>query len=440
MNLTDSRTEQKLLICALENKIPRLRNLILANTVPDDFGTDFGQEVRERMDTLLQLGKPLGSAIDFSSDPGLSKKAKRFIRGTPKRRTVAKKLTSKRITKLIDNLKAHRRVRVAYDCVEKGAELLNGAVREKEFDEFCTLLEDTLIGVKKSFDKQPLLHIGKGQSKEDLRKLQEQLTEKRAHKFIPTGLEALDHYIRGFERGNLVTLTANSGGGKSAVALNMAINQYLAGYNVCVVSLEMQMIELMHRILSRLTKISHDVVRVQDDYGKGEIVTVKKTLSKLRRRGRKKDARFTIWDVQDELTPTQIELSLKPFKYDSIYVDYLTLLSAKNFRDLWRMQMDYSRFFKQSTKRMDCVITALTQMSEDDEIKYGRAVKENTDYWLRWQYGEEEEEVGETTFYLAKARNARKRSFPVQFMMDRMTIASRIEELPSEDGMTLRSH
>ena len=437
MNLIDSRTEQKLLLGALECRIPKLRHYILAETMPDDYGSKFGIEVRERMDKLIQLDKPLGSAVDFSADPGLSKNAKKFIRATPKLRKIAKNLSRKRINKLIDILKNTKRGRIAFDCLEKGAETLEDAVGEKEIDEFCNILEDSLVNLKKGFERQPLLHIGKGQSKEDLKVLEKRLTEKRVNRFIPTGLEALDYYIKGFERGNLVTLSANSSGGKTAVALNMAINQYLAGCNVCFISMEMRDLELLHRLISRLTKIPHDIVRMQNDYGSGEIIKVKKAVRKLRRRGIKKKARFTIWDVQDDLTPQQIELSLKPFKYDSLYVDYLTLLHHR-FKDIWRMQMEYSRFFKGTCKRLDCVTNVLTQMNEDDEIKYGRAVKENTDYWIRWQYGEEEEEEGETEFNLAKARHGRKRTFPVQFMMDKMTIRTRIEELPLEGGMSQR--
>ena len=106
MHLVDPPTEQKLLIGALDCKIPKLRNLILAETLPEDYGSKFGIEVRERMDKLIQLDKPLGSAVDFSSDPGLYKKAKKFIRGTPKIRRAAKNLTRKRVNKLIDILKA----------------------------------------------------------------------------------------------------------------------------------------------------------------------------------------------------------------------------------------------------------------------------------------------------------------------------------------------
>lgn len=434
MNLIDSRTEQRLLLGILECRIPKLRNYILAETLPDDYGSEFGIEVRERMDKLIQLDKPLGSAVDFSADPGLSKKAKKFIRGTPKLRKAAKNLTRKRIGKLIDILKSTKRVRIAYDCLEKGAGILEDAVGEKEIDKFCGVLEDSLVNLKKGFERQPLLHIGKGQSKDDLKALTERLTEKRINRFIPTGLEALDYYIKGFERGNLVTISANSSGGKTAVALNMAINQYLAGYSVCFVSLEMRDLELLHRMLSRLTKIPHDIVRIQNEYGSGEIVKVTKALRKLRKRGVKKKARFTIWDVQNELTPSQIELSLKPFKYDSIYVDYITLLAHK-FKDTWRMQMEYSKYFKGMGKRLDCVTGVLTQLNEDEEIKYGTAIKENTDYWIKWQYGEEEEEEGETEFKLAKARHGKKRTFPVQFMMDKMTITTRIEELPLEGGM-----
>ena len=107
--------------------------------------------------------------------------------------------------------------------------------------------------------------------------------------------------------------------------------------------------------------------------------------------------------------------------YDVVIIDYITLFDSKGM-DTWKMQMEYSRYLSLVAKRLNCVIVLLSQLSDDERIKYGRAILENTDYWLWWPYGEEEEETGNVELRLAKARHGRRARIQAKFMLDIMSI------------------
>lgn len=66
---------------------------------------------------------------------------------------------------------------------------------------------------------------------------------------VPTGFIDLDEHLAGFRSGDLVILAARPGVGKSALALNIAINAAKAGITVAYFSLEMPGDQLTQRIL-----------------------------------------------------------------------------------------------------------------------------------------------------------------------------------------------
>ncbi len=441
MQLSSPITEKRLLLCALEHPSPKVRNYILAETRAEDFRSPYGKEVRQRIDALLRLDKPLGTSLDMGEDPGLTDEARDWIKGTRKARRAASSCGRRRIERFIETVKSHRRVAIAYEGLERATSILKRkSVGETDIDELCHALESTLMNVKQGFDQQPLLHLGYGQTVEDVKSLHRRLTAKQTHRFIPSGIDILDYYITGFERGNLVTLSANSGGGKTAVALNMAIAMFLKGYSVCFVSMEMPETELLHRIISNQTDIPHDVVRLQNSFTQSDKSRVKRTLQNLYKHGKKSKARLTLWDQKDPtFTPQQMEVSLAPYRYDAIIVDYITLFYGRNM-ETWKMHLEYSKYLKGMSKRLDCVTTALAQLSQDEELRYGRAIRDNTDYWLSWLFDDEEDNKGEVEFRMRKARHTKRRNFIVHFKLNTMKIWTPTpdESAASEDGVSFR--
>ena len=73
---------------------------------------------------------------------------------------------------------------------------------------------------------------------------------------ISSGFKDLDQIIDGFKPGQLITVGAGTGVGKSAFAVNLALNITKQGYKVGLWSFEMDKEEVYQRIISNITEIS----------------------------------------------------------------------------------------------------------------------------------------------------------------------------------------
>jgi replicative DNA helicase len=73
---------------------------------------------------------------------------------------------------------------------------------------------------------------------------------------ISSGYRDLDQIIGGFRTGQLITIGAGTGVGKSAFAVNLALNITNQGYKVGLWSFEMDKQEVYQRIISNVTEIS----------------------------------------------------------------------------------------------------------------------------------------------------------------------------------------
>lgn len=83
--------------------------------------------------------------------------------------------------------------------------------------------------------------------------ISEELNELRSgdpeHAGVMTGVANIDDLTRGFRPGELVIMAARTGGGKTALAANMAVNAARTGRRVFMFTLEMQRNELARRII-----------------------------------------------------------------------------------------------------------------------------------------------------------------------------------------------
>jgi len=434
---TNPHVEQKLLICALQTRSPRIRAKILSDTSVEDYGSDEGIAIRKRINALYSLGRALGDAQTFSEDPALTPNEKAWIGATAAMRQEATEFSKDTVQQLIYALKMTKNIRQVYAAQRDINELAAGEIDEKGLAEIGSIMERTIVGIQEGFDQQPLLHLGGRQPTEEAQKLLDKVLAYDPKSFVSTGQQGLDDHLYGWEKGNLVTISAPRGGGKSTMAMVMAINQYLeSNLNVCFVSMEMTKEEVFKRILSNISQVPHGTIRYSKSLRDEERRKVTEAFQRFHKHGHANNCSLTIWDVKDPFfTPTKLETSLAPFMYDVIFVDYLTLFYADNM-DTWRMQLEYSRYLKSLAKRMNCVIVVLTQLSDEERVKYGKGIEENTDYWMWWKWREkEEQESGVGELRLDKARHAARRRIPMRFFLNVMNITTTLSGSPNpEEG------
>ena len=184
---------------------------------------------------------------------------------------------------------------------------------------------------------------------------------------IPTGFRALDNILGGMLPGNLVIVAGRPSMGKTALALNIAVNAARAGYRCLFASLEMSAEELAWREQASLAAISVSDIRcgriLDDDMRR--LIDVTEEL-----RGLPLDLH-----VQGALTVASIRAQAKRHKrrdgLDLIVIDFLQLIrpSRESLRKANRVQevSEITRELKGLAVDLGLPVIALSQLSRQVE-------------------------------------------------------------------------
>ena len=190
----------------------------------------------------------------------------------------------------------------------------------------------------------------------------EALYDKKAHiTGVPTGYPDLDRILAGLHKGDLVILAARPSVGKTALALNIAVNAARAGHPTAVFSLEMSSAQLVQRILCSEARV--DSQNLRTGYLKDEDWP-----ALMQAMGRLGSA--PLW-VDDTASASILEVRAKSRRLfrdkpnGLIVVDYLQLMQPQNRRSENRQVeiAEISRGLKQLAKELECPILALSQLS-----------------------------------------------------------------------------
>lgn len=183
---------------------------------------------------------------------------------------------------------------------------------------------------------------------------------------METGFTSIDNYISGFKPGQLVVVGARPSLGKTAFALNMAIELEKNDCNVTVFSLEMSSKDIVTRMMASQTLIDLKKFEKVDALTNEEI---EKSINFLDRYS-KSNIRV---NADPKATPADIRRAASTMKQESdrnvIIIDYLTLMkSDSNFRDNRRLEVeDISRKLKVIALEYKCTVIALSQLSRGVE-------------------------------------------------------------------------
>jgi len=183
---------------------------------------------------------------------------------------------------------------------------------------------------------------------------------------VPSGFAKFDEMTSGMQRGDLLILAARPSMGKTALALNMALNGWHAGFPVGVFSLEMSAEQLVLRMLSAEARISHQKIR-------NAMITSDEWMELTNTAARLSEAKIFI---DDTASMTIMELRAKArrlkAKHDVklLVVDYLQLLhGGGRFENRTQEISLISRSLKALAKELRIPILALSQLSRSLESR-----------------------------------------------------------------------
>lgn len=193
---------------------------------------------------------------------------------------------------------------------------------------------------------------------------------------IRTGFKDLDDVTNGLQRGDLIILAARPSVGKTAFALNIALNaakraNNQPGNTVAVFSLEMPGEQLLRRMLSSLSSVPGEKLRngkLNDvEFAK---VTSMANVMKTYQLYIDDSPSSKIAEIFSKCRKLKTEHGL-----DLIVIDYLQLISGSSRRNADNRQQevsDISRSLKALARELEVPVIALSQLSRSIESRSDR--------------------------------------------------------------------
>lgn len=226
---------------------------------------------------------------------------------------------------------------------------------------------DSIIG---ELDRELVSAADTGSSdfnmKDGLDEAAKMLTEHSAEFVVPHGIPSYDESITdgGMKAGQMHTIGARPGCGKTTLALNIAGRTLRDGHGVGIFSLEMSSCELLKKMICMKSGLNFakfkDNLHSREDQQKFEEALA--TMSK--------------WNLQIDdrttLTPTALASKARAWKRKHdikiLIVDYLQLLSGSNKKESREQQVsEISRTFKCLAKDLKIPIIVLAQLNRECE-------------------------------------------------------------------------
>lgn len=324
-----------------------------------------------------------------------------------------------------------RLINVGQDIAEKGFDTSNDLNSLLDFAESSIL---DLTRIRRTTDmltsrevvKQFLEHL------EHIRKNKDRITGLR------TGYEHLDHVTNGLQKGDLIILAARPSVGKTAFALNLALNTARRNHEgksgAAIFSLEMPATHLMSRMLSAQSSVDSQYLRTGDlnDDRLNDLYAASTVMSQLN----------IFIDDSSTITIPEIFSKCRKLKsegtLDIIIIDYIQLISGGGKSDNRQQEVsEISRSLKQLAREMEVPVIALSQLSRSVEqrtikipqlsdLRESGSIEQDADivmFLYREDYysdrdGEEEpvkKDVQEVLVKLSKHRNGALADIVLQF-------------------------
>lgn len=192
---------------------------------------------------------------------------------------------------------------------------------------------------------------------------------------IPTGLSALDRATRGLRPGNVIVIAAQTKGGKTTFALNLALHAADHGFGVGIFSMEMSEGELADTLLTAKSGVDISVT--------GEEGLRRDELDRLvRAAGHIGSYEMYVRD-ESVLTPAQFRSAARKLCTEKgcklLIVDYLQLMEPTARDDTRERQVaESSRVIKTTAAELGVPIIVLSQLNDQGRSRESRAIEQDS--------------------------------------------------------------
>lgn len=346
--------EQEVLANAMQNKTAAVKAIEGLNEV--DFYNDLHRKIFNAIRTLFSLNKP----IDLLT--------------VTERLETSEKIDGETIS-YIANIYANNEGlssnQEAYIDILKEKSILRSLA---EFsDEIKALSLEDKSPAKNVLEKaeKELFEISQGGLRNSLTALEDIMSEtvqtimKRVQNRgelsgVTTGFTDLNSLLGGFQKSDLVLLAARPSMGKTALAVNLAVNAAKAGKKVAMFSLEMSKTQIGQRILASFAQMNLTSLFKGDLEGQDlvNLITASNELSNYNLHI-DDTAAISLIELKAKLRRLKMEEGL-----DLVVIDYLQLMTTgERIENRVQEISQISRGLKAIAKELDVPVLALSQLS-----------------------------------------------------------------------------
>ncbi len=383
---------------------------LLAKMRLEHFGHDPAKEIIARIQVMVNNGKGVPNIELLKQDQSVSENARVMLSSQ-----IEVLEQEHDIESCLDSLEGYRHTRIVYETIKKSAELMQGA--SPDIKKALEVMSDGVTNCVSNSGKSEMEHIMDTDPDAYLKLVDESL-EGELDDFLPSGFKHFDKDYGGFSRGNVLLLAAPSGKGKSAMMLRMAMLQYMMGLNVLVISFEMTNPELRERLLSSVSLMDHQDIRLK------RLIKEQKDLIKKKMKDFVKTGagnKLTLWGTSDDMSVPEIGAIVSHMGYDVVYIDYIGLVKAPQGKEQHQVLGDIVRDCKLMGKKNKQLVVPMAQLDDETlKIKYSKAIKANCDFIWAWELNKMEQEMGILKIDQLKVRHGPEKPFYLRIDLSKM--------------------
>jgi len=412
-------------ICSICDGDDAIKARLLSVLQPQHFACEETAEIFTRIMGLAKNSKQIPKVLTLRNDPTLSQGAQDVLGSEIE---VCAGVDDAEA--LVDQLELYRKLRVIYENTVKITDSIKDTSTES-VESALAAAERMILQARSNYQESQLITSGAGSNAEPI--VEKVLSQAKPDRIL-TGFTQFDEASGGWARKDLVLIAATTGGGKSVMAEQLAINAYYKtgqNRNVALVSFEMDEEELYARLIANLSGTEFQDVylrKLAKTYNRQQ--KCREAWQKFNRHGEEHDCRFTVWCPTMDVTPSQVGAFLRPAGYDLVLIDYVGLVAPEQKAQLWENLGEITREFKGVARRNNCVVAVMAQLDEEtNKVKYSKAMRHHSSYVWKWNWGEMQEESKQITVEQEKARHCKR--FPFNLMAQFAYM--RIHDVSSDD-------
>ena len=249
---------------------------------------------------------------------------------------------------------------------------------------------------------------------------------------VETKLIGLDRALNGLQKSDLIILAARPSMGKTALALNIAMNATKSGATVAIFSLEMSKGQIAERLISTLSGVNSQNMKTGNltDSEMRNLINAVEEIAGLRLHIDDTPG-IGLLEMRSKLRRLAHESGL-----DLIVIDYLQLMQGGRAENRQQEISEISRSLKALAREMDVPILALSQLSRSVELRADKkpqlsdlresgSLEQDADivmFLYRDEYYNRDDETNKNIaeLIIAKNRNGPTTSIGLQFKKETM--------------------